>query len=124
MPDYHKLDNIAKGYSVSEGDYVFFGDFTGNGRADYMIVGEGGKVNGLVNRLQEKTLVPAWSTVQEIFSMPDGVDQDSVRLVDMNGDGKVDYLAVGQKGKLTYWENKGSGGKYQIGEGVRLCDCK
>ncbi|KAJ8127625.1 hypothetical protein O1611_g6011 [Lasiodiplodia mahajangana] len=122
VPDYYRLDEIATGATAALGDTVYFGDFTGEGRADYMIVGDGGKVYGLVNRLQETTLAPRWLGSFVLAEGPDGAEQDEVRLVDMTGDGKVDYLLVGENGKVTLWENIGTGGKYQPGEGVVLCD--
>lgn len=125
IPDYYKLGVIASGGSASKGDTVILGDLTGEGRADYMIVGDGGKVNALVNRLQATTLAPRWLGAFTFAAGPDGAKQDQVRLVDMTGDGKVDYLLVDEKtGKVTLWENKGTGGKYQPGEGVILCDRK
>lgn len=124
MPDYHKIGVIATGSSASSSDTVILGDFTGNGRADYMIVGSGGKVTGLANRLQEESLIPRWMARVTLADGPSGAKQDQVRLVDFTGDGKVDYLLVDSKGKVTLWENTGSGGKYQPGEGVILCDCK
>lgn len=124
MPDYHKIGVIATGATATSSDTVILGDFTGNGRADYMIVGDGGKVTGLVNRLQEESLVPRWMSAVTLADGPSGAKQDQVRLVDFTGDGKVDYLLVDSKGKVTLWENIGSGGKYQPGEGVMLCDCK
>lgn len=60
LPDYYKLGVIATGLTATKGDKVLLGDFTGEGRADYMLVGSGGKVNGFVNRRQEKTLIPRW----------------------------------------------------------------
>ncbi|CAM1506043.1 Fc.00g056840.m01.CDS01 [Cosmosporella sp. VM-42] len=122
IPDYHKLGVIASGASETSGDKVVLGDFTGEGRADYMIIGEGGKVTGLINRLQEMTLEPRWLPAVTIADGPDGVDQDEVRMVDMTGNGKVDYLSVSSSGKVSLWENLSTGGKYQIGEGVFLCD--
>ena len=90
-----------------------------------MIVGDGGKVNGFVNRLQETTMVPRWLETITIAEGPDGAKQDQVRLVDISGDGKADYLLVDKKtGKITLWENTGTGGKYQLGEGVIQCDCE
>jgi hypothetical protein len=124
VPDWYKIGDIATGASKSEDDIVLLGDFTGNGRADYMLVGKDAKVTGFLNRLQIDTIVPRWSVSNVVAEGPDGVDQDSVRLVDMTGNGQVDYMAVGEKGKLTFWENKGTGGKYQEGEGVVLCDCE
>ncbi|KAI0908236.1 hypothetical protein F4823DRAFT_599838 [Ustulina deusta] len=122
IPDYYPLNEIAAGASVSLGDKVYLGDFTGEGRADYMIVGDGGKVYGLVNRLQQTTLAPRWLGSIVLAEGPAGAKQEEVRLVDMTGDGKVDYLLVGENGKVTLWENIGTGGKYQPGEGVVLCD--
>ncbi|KAI0540897.1 hypothetical protein GGR58DRAFT_511384 [Xylaria digitata] len=123
VPDYYKLGVIATGASASKGDTIYLGDLTGEGRADYMIVGSGGKVNALINRLQETTLAPRWLAAFTFTEGPDGAEQDEVRLVDMTGDGQVDYLLVEKKtGKVTLWENLGTGGKYQPGEGVVLCD--
>ncbi|KAF2787072.1 carbohydrate esterase family 3 protein [Melanomma pulvis-pyrius CBS 109.77] len=123
VPDYHKIGIIATGGTATEGDKVRLGDLTGEGRADYMIIGAGGKVVGLVNRLQETSMVPRWSEAIVFAEGPDGAKQDQVRLVDMTGDGKVDYLLVDEKtGKITLWESTGTGGKYQSGEGVVLCD--
>ena len=124
LPDYHKLGPIANGATASSKDKVVIADFTGEGRADYMIIGDGGKVTGLINRLNETTLVPQWLPAVTVADGPDGVDQDEVRLVDMSGDGKVDYLSISSKGKVSLWENVSTGGKYQPGDGVFLCDCK
>lgn len=125
MPDYYKLGVIATGASASDGDIVYLGDLTGEGRADYMYIGSDGKVNALVNRVRETNMIPRWLDSFTFAEGPDGAKQDDVRLVDMTGDGKVDYLLVDEKtGEVTLWENKGSGGKYQPGDGVFLCDCK
>ncbi|KAJ5377735.1 uncharacterized protein N7496_005144 [Penicillium cataractarum] len=123
MPDYYKLGVIATGGSAAPGTTVYLGDFTGEGRADYMIAGEGGKVKAMTNRLRETTLIPRWLDAFVLAEGPDGAEQDQVRLVDMTGDGRVDYLLVDETtGKVTLWENNGTGGKYQPGEGVILCD--
>ncbi|KAH7244874.1 hypothetical protein B0J15DRAFT_500889 [Fusarium solani] len=123
MPDYHKIGIIATGASQSDGDTVILGDLTGEGRADYMMVGVGGKVNGLINRRQETSMVPRWSQMFNVAAGPDGAKSNQVRLVDMTGDGKVDYLLVDEKtGEVTLWENLGTGGKWQPGDGVFLCD--
>ncbi|CAM1501517.1 Fc.00g035010.m01.CDS01 [Cosmosporella sp. VM-42] len=123
VPDYHKLGVIATGASASKGDTIRLGDLTGEGRADYMVISSGGKVTALVNRLQETSMAPRWLPAFTLADGPDGTKQDQVRLVDMTGDGKIDYLLIDEKtGKVTLWENAGLGGKYQPGEGVILCD--
>ncbi|KAI0114417.1 hypothetical protein GGR51DRAFT_577451 [Nemania sp. FL0031] len=111
IPDYYPLEEIATGASATLDDKVYFGNFTGEVRADYMIVCDG-----------ETTLAPRWLGPFVLAERPDGAEQAEVRLVDMTGDGRVDYLLVGENGKVTLWENIGTGGKYQPGEGVVLCD--
>ncbi|KAH7252987.1 hypothetical protein B0J15DRAFT_466831 [Fusarium solani] len=46
MPDWYRLDTIATGASKAPDDSVILGDFTGEVRADYMMVGADGKVVG------------------------------------------------------------------------------
>ncbi|KAJ8124351.1 hypothetical protein O1611_g9289 [Lasiodiplodia mahajangana] len=112
VPVYSSLGVIATGASFSKGDTLFLGDLTGEGRADYMFVGDGGKTTALVNHAQSSTQVPRWLSAFTFAAGPDGAEQDQVRLVDMTGDGKVDYLLVDETtGKVTLWENTGSGGR-------------
>ena len=124
MPVYWKLGIIAEG--TAPGSKVHLGDYTGEGRADYMTVSVNGKVDGWTNRLQEQSgLVPRWLRPFTLAEGPDGAKSDDVRLIDITGDGKVDYLLIDEKtGKVELWENTGTGGKYQPGEGVFLCDCR
>ncbi|KAL5340420.1 hypothetical protein BJX70DRAFT_107949 [Aspergillus crustosus] len=128
VPDYHRIGVIATGASATKNDKVFLADFTGHGRAGYVLVGQNGKAKAFVNRLQEgldsgSPLVPRWAGPFDFADGPDGAEQEQVRLVDMTGDGKADYLLIGKDGKTNLYENKGTGGKYQPGEGVFLCDC-
>ncbi|KAL4867215.1 hypothetical protein BDV12DRAFT_198425 [Aspergillus spectabilis] len=125
--EYRLIGVIATGASATKNDKVFLGDFTGEGRADYILVGKEGKAKAFVNRLQEgldeeSPLVPRWVGPFDFAEGPEGAEQEQVRLVDMTGDGKVDYLLIGKDGKTNLWENQGTGGKYQPGEGVILCD--
>ncbi|KAI0095577.1 SGNH hydrolase-type esterase domain-containing protein [Nemania sp. FL0031] len=112
VPAYSGLGVIATGASFSKEDTLILGDLTGEGRADYMFVGDGGKVTALVNRPQSSTQVPRWLPAFTLATGPDGAEQGQVRLVDMTGDGKVDYLLVDETtGKVTLWENTGTGGR-------------
>ncbi|KAF9887793.1 hypothetical protein FE257_009599 [Aspergillus nanangensis] len=122
MPDYYKLGEIATGATATENDKILFGDLTGNGRADYIVVGETGKAVGLVNRMQGLTLLPRWLAAVTLREGPDGAEQEGVHFADITGNGQADYLLVGEQGSVAQWENVGTGGKYQEGEGVFLCD--
>ena len=124
MPDWQKVGIIATGASKTVNDIVILGDFTGNGLADYMLVGKTGKVTGLANFIQERAFIPRWSPKVTIAEGPEGATQQYVRLVDVNGDGKVDYLLYDKNGGSKLWLNAGTGGKWQIGDGVFLADRK
>jgi hypothetical protein len=105
MPDWQKLGVIATGGSVASRDILRLGDFTCEGRADYMAVGADRKVNGYVNRLQEASgLIPRWLVPLTVASGPDGATRDAVRLVDLTGTGKVDYLLVDEARKVELWK--------------------
>ncbi|KAJ4183363.1 hypothetical protein NW755_009854 [Fusarium falciforme] len=122
-PDWYRLDTIATGASKAPADSVILADFTGEGRADYMMVGADGKVVGFINRLREETILPRWLGPMVVADGPADTERDEVRLVDITGDGKADYLRIEKKsGKVALWENMSIGGKYQPGEGVFLCD--
>jgi hypothetical protein len=125
MPDWYRLDTIATGASKAPDDSVILGDFTGEVRADYMMVGADGKVVGFINRLREETILPRWLGPMVVAEGPTDTERDEVRLVDITGDSKADYLRIEKKsGKVALWENMSIGGKYQPGEGVFLCDRK
>lgn len=108
-PNFDKAGRVATGATAKSGDIVRLGDFTGDGRADYMIIGASGEVVGFVNHM-----ISQWSEPLVLFEGPDDAKQDQVRLVDMKGDGRVDYLLVDRTtGKVTLWENTSTGGKYR-----------
>ncbi|KAL4931956.1 FG-GAP repeat domain-containing protein [Aspergillus undulatus] len=56
------------------------------------------------------SLIPRWLPAFTLAEGPDGAVKEKVRLVDMTGDGKVDYLYVDSDGKITMRENLGTGG--------------
>lgn len=124
MPDWQKVGIIATGASKTVNDIVILGDFTGNGFADYMLVGKDGKVTGLANFIQERAFIPRWAPKVTIAEGPEGATQQYVRLMDVNGDGKADYLLYDKNGGSKLWLNAGKGGKWQVGDGVFLADRK
>ena len=124
MPDWLKIGVIATGASKTVNDVVIMGDFTGNGMADYMLVGKNGEVTGRANFMQESSLIPRWDGKVTIAEGSEGATQQYVRLMDVNGDGKVDYLLYDKDGGSRLWLNAGKGGKWQVGDGAFLADRK
>lgn len=125
VPEYYRIpDFIATGDSKGEDDYVFLTDFTGEGRADYVLVHKNGDVTGFINRRDSDSVAPRWSFSVPVVTGVDEPDQDAVRMIDMDGDGKADYVGINHQGAVTMWRNKSTGGKYQKGDGVFLCDCE
>jgi hypothetical protein len=129
MPAYYKLGEIGSGETATESDKVVFADLTGNGRADYVLVGESGKAVGIVNRMQGQTLLPRWMQAVTLREWPEAEGegkhkQEAIHIVDITGNGRADYLVVSAKGSVAQYENISEGGKWQEGEGVFLCDCK
>lgn len=58
MPDFYKIDVITTGASQANGDKVFLGDLTGEGRADYMILGSSGKTMRLLTACKKRLWSP------------------------------------------------------------------
>ncbi|KAI0531835.1 hypothetical protein GGR58DRAFT_508047 [Xylaria digitata] len=111
MPSYSSIGVIVTTGTGGAGDMAILGDVTGGGRADFMTVGGGGKTKGLINCPETTAQPPRFVSPFTFAAGPSGAEQDAVRLVDMTGDGRLDYLLVDEKtGKVTLWENNGSGG--------------
>ena len=94
------------GYSVATGvgepgNKVRFADITGDGRAEYLIVYDGGAVKSYNNTGN----IPDVGKPRNWFAMgviAGGVNpQGPVHFADMNGDGKADYLTVFEDGHVN-----------------------
>lgn len=89
---------------------VRFADVNGDGRDDYLRVGEDGSVHAYLNAVGSGTTVVDW--VERLNWAP-GVrygSRDKLRLADVNGDRKADYLMVGNQGAVHAYINNGGGG--------------
>ncbi|KAL4967872.1 uncharacterized protein BDV14DRAFT_197515 [Aspergillus stella-maris] len=115
VPDYYKLGQTASGKTVTENDKVAFADLTGNGRVDYILIGESGKAVGFVNRLQEKTLLPRWLEPVTLREGLDGedVEQEAIHFADItgdvDGDGVTDYFWINENGQGWGFLDRGNG---------------
>ncbi|CRK44608.1 hypothetical protein BN1723_006201 [Verticillium longisporum] len=99
-------DSIA-GYAQ---DRVRLGDIDGDGRLDYCVIRDGGNIHikchqngGLGNE------AAYWQNLGSggpVFSAKDTGDIRGVRFVDLNGDGRGDWLWLTTQGQTTTWINK------------------
>ncbi|CAL9677042.1 hypothetical protein SUDANB105_08004 [Streptomyces sp. enrichment culture] len=89
---------------------VRFADIDGDGRDDLLRVGENGTVHAYVNEPGDRIETPRW--VERLNWAP-GVrygSRDKLRLADVNGDRKADYLMVGNSGAVHAYINNGGRG--------------
>ncbi|MEV5238804.1 FG-GAP-like repeat-containing protein [Streptomyces cinnamoneus] len=92
--------------AVTLGDYRV--DVNGDGKADYLVVDEGGAVRAWVNKGGDGR--GGWSDYGRIAAGV-GVGGDQVRFADVNGDGRADYLALDENGGVRAWINEGGDGR-------------
>jgi lysophospholipase L1-like esterase len=86
---------------------VRWGDFDGDGRADYLTVGSTGAVSVYLNRGGDGH--GGWSVLGQVATGRT-TDASRVRFADFDGDGKVDYLLLGTDGAVSVWLNRGGDG--------------
>ncbi|WP_344745927.1 VCBS repeat-containing protein [Streptosporangium vulgare] len=99
-------------------EQVRFADLNGDGRDDYLVVGDQGQVKAWFNNRAGQG--GGWDYRGEIASGV-GATRDRVRFADVNGDGRDDYLVVGDQGQVSAWHNQAGGGwaaQGQISAGV------
>ncbi|GAB1822552.1 hypothetical protein HerbRD11066_57160 [Herbidospora sp. RD11066] len=84
---------------------VRFADLNGDGRDDYLLVGEQGQVKAWLNNRAGQG--GGWNYIGEVAS--GAASRDRVRFADIDGNGRDDYLSVGDGGEVSAWLNVGSG---------------
>ncbi|KAJ4404934.1 hypothetical protein N0V82_010404 [Gnomoniopsis sp. IMI 355080] len=97
--------------------YIRLGDIDGDGRCDYCALNDDGSMrcwrNGGLGELSNN-----WQAMGLVYNEYNFGDIAGVRLVDINGDGRADYLWVDDDGKTwTYTNNRGCA-KGDIGQGL------
>jgi FG-GAP-like repeat len=81
----------------------FHPDIDGDGYAEYLYLGGTGSLTGYLNTGQGFGNKPVWEFMGQIAG---GIgDRAGVHLVDLNGDGRVDYLWLDSKGAATAYIN-------------------
>ncbi|GAA0371997.1 hypothetical protein GCM10009530_22680 [Microbispora corallina] len=91
---------IASGVGVP-GDQVRFADVNGDGRDDYLVVGDQGQVRAWLNTVEADR---PWTYQGEIAAST-GAARSQVNLADVDGNGRDDYLVVYGAGAVTAWLN-------------------
>ncbi|MFI9643382.1 FG-GAP-like repeat-containing protein [Micromonospora sp. NPDC051925] len=100
-PGWNWVGEIAPGVGTTR-DQVRFADLNGDGRADYLVVGDQGQVRAWLNTGTGNSV--AWTSQGGIASGI-GAAGDTIRFEDVNGDRRDDYLMVGECGQIRAWLN-------------------
>ncbi|KAH7325665.1 hypothetical protein B0I35DRAFT_347595, partial [Stachybotrys elegans] len=105
-PRFERVSGDAK-IKSSEGfkqDRVRMADIDGDGRGDYCIINDGGHVhcwrNGWVKDMPEY-----WQSLGQVFEAKGMGDVRGVRFEDLDGDGRDDWMWVGDEGRVHTWTN-------------------
>jgi hypothetical protein len=109
---WYPQNQIASGVAP-DASKVRFGDITGDGRADYLVVNEDGSVDCWKNAGSNDSQYPGrvtWIPQDQIAGSGMGNDGAGVVFADLDGDGRDDYLWVSDTGALTLYLN-GAGDK-------------
>ncbi|MFB9247074.1 FG-GAP-like repeat-containing protein [Sphaerisporangium melleum] len=96
---------VNPGYGYPR-DWVRLADINGDKKVDYLVVQDNGQVRAWLNDLGGRGWIWQGAVIGDV-----GVDRGNVRLADVNGDRKADYLGIGPLGQLGAWiNNRYSGG--------------
>lgn len=106
-----------------------FADMNGDFRDDLLFVGDNGNVETWINRRTRGSgIVPDWVSSGITHQGQPAIDiRNHIKFGRIYGSNRVDYIFL--KEEETYfdvrvWENKGSGGTKQKGDGVFYCDMR
>jgi lysophospholipase L1-like esterase len=96
--------NDANTYGSERGN-IIFADIDGDGRDEFLIVGDGGKLTAWLN--SGNLDAPRWESMGVIATGPGGGvgDAAGVYLADLNNDGRADYIWLDKSGKATAFLN-------------------
>ncbi|WP_260859950.1 FG-GAP-like repeat-containing protein [Streptomyces cupreus] len=103
---WRSLGVIAPGMTTPEG-HTDLVELNSDDRADYVRIAADGSVRAALNT-QGEPGKPNWVD-QGIISPGRGHGPEAVRFADINGDGRDDYLVVGEAGSVRAWRNNGPG---------------
>ena len=126
-------------YAQGMGDIrgVRFADINGDGRADWTWTSTSGRVTTFINQVDDGLgMKPYWREAGVTHpGQPEdtGVSRENIQFARIYGSGRGDYIYIkrgdcssgGSCGvELRVWENNGSGGMHQKGDGIRWGDLR
>ncbi|MFI0169652.1 FG-GAP-like repeat-containing protein [Streptomyces sp. NPDC017095] len=97
---------IAGGVGASGRD-VRFTDLNSDGRADYVVVNDDGSVRAWLNGGPKPDGGDWYWAPQGTIAGGVGAPGTTIRLADLNGDGRADYVVVNDDGSVRAWSNGG-----------------
>jgi hypothetical protein len=114
---------IATGASPNISNLVF-ADINGDGRDDYLIWDEQAGLTGFLNQPTRREGVPLFINQGPAKTIADGITQhpESIRLADLDGDGKDDFAYIDQEGAIWLWWNRGISDSTMAIDGIRFAD--
>jgi FG-GAP-like repeat len=100
-PDFSKYDEYDTNiYCRRRG--VRFADIDGDGKADFICLSPNGDMSAWLNRPGPSLSQPKWQPLG-IIKHNEGWPQGQVRLGDIDGDGRDDYMIVMLNGDIYAW---------------------
>ncbi|SCL55141.1 Lysophospholipase L1 [Micromonospora yangpuensis] len=93
---------IATGVGATR-EQVRFADLSGDGKDDYLVVDDQGRVTAYANEYHGGGTY-GWSWMGQVASGV-GATRDRVRFADVNGDARDDYLVVHDEAHVNVWLN-------------------
>ncbi|KAH7261771.1 hypothetical protein BKA59DRAFT_1822 [Fusarium tricinctum] len=111
---------IAPGPAGMPANRARIRDIDGDGKADYLVVYDGGAVKAWRNTIKDGGAENNWADLGTIAPGVSGVTGNMIRFADMDGDGLPDFLAVADDGSIRMWKNLGIAGTK--GASLRFAD--
>ncbi|KAJ4208903.1 hypothetical protein NW759_013504 [Fusarium solani] len=110
-------NNSIIGSGVGPAKTIFLADMNGDGMDDYLVVDpDNGSVQVWWNYGPDDDWVNGWGFVPggQIASGVPHANLETLRFPDINGDGRADYVYIGEGGSLKHHMNTGSAGGQDV----------